>query len=90
MDVVTDTADEVWMVVGDESRDITVKVVAPHGFNREPLLDSVGKVMLFKHIYVLNNKFAFFDDMGSIPSSYTLSPPDSEHLLQHFNKSECP
>ncbi len=71
-------------MVGDETRDVTVKVVALPGFNRDPLLESVGKVVLFKHVYVLNDKFVFYDDMASIPSSYTISPPNSEHLLSHF------
>ena len=88
MDYSNDTPDELWLVVGDESRDITVKVVAPLSFNRAPLLESVGMVVLFKHIYVLNDKFAFFDDMASIASSYVLSPPDSDHLLQHFTASD--
>jgi hypothetical protein len=88
MDCITDTPDEIWMVVGDESRDITVKVVALPGFNRSALLESFGKVVLFKHVYVLNDKFLFYDDMASISSSYIVSPPNTDQLLEHFKSSE--
>lgn len=80
-------ADEIWLLVGDESRDITVKIVANSSFDRIPLIEAIGKSILFKHVYVLNNSSVFFDDMGAIPSSYELNPIGSEHLLAHF-KSE--
>jgi hypothetical protein len=76
--------DELWLLIGDESRDTTVKIVAHASFDRTPLLDSIGKTILFKHVYVLTASSVFFDDMGSIPSSYQLNPPESEHLLIHF------
>lgn len=77
-------ADELWLLVGDEGRDVTVKIVANAFFDRVPLLESVGHTILFKHVYVLNASSVFFDDMGSIPSTYELNPSGTEHLLIHF------
>jgi hypothetical protein len=77
-------ADELWLLVGDDSRDVTVKIVANTSFDRIPLLESVGHTILFKHVYVLNANSVFFDDMGCIPSSYELNPSGAEHLLEHF------
>ena len=80
--------DEMWILVGDESRDITVKVVATPGYDRTDLLESVGQTILFKHVYVLNASTVFFDDMGAIPSAYQLHPPGAEHLLAFFKASD--
>lgn len=72
------------MLIGDEGRETTVKIVAPDSFDRSPLINAVGHTILFKHVYVLTASSVFFDDMSSIPSSYVLDPPDAEHLLIHF------
>ena len=72
------------MLIGDEGRETTVKIVAPDSFDRSPLINAVGHTILFKHVYVLTASSVFFDDMSSIPSSYVLDPPDAEHLLLHF------
>jgi hypothetical protein len=73
-----------WLLIGDDSRETTVRIVAPESFDRSPLIDSVGHTILFKHVYVLTASSVFFDEMSSIPSSYVLDPPDAEHLLLHF------
>ena len=73
-----------WLLVGDEGRDVTVKIVANSSFDRVPLLESVGHTILFKHVYVLTATQVFFDDMGSIPSTYELNPIGTERLLDHF------
>ena len=80
--------DEMWLLIGDETSDVTVKMVANSTFDRIPLLESVGKTILFKHVYVLNGTSCFFDDMSAIASSYELSPIGAEHLLTHFKKEE--
>ena len=67
-----------------DGRDVTVKIVANASFDRVPLLESVGHTILFKHVYVLNATSVFFDDMGSIPSTYELNPTGTERLLDHF------
>jgi hypothetical protein len=77
-------ADELWLLIGDESRDVTVKIVANTAFDRVPLIESVGHTILFQHVYVLNASQVFFDDMASIPSSYELNPTGTEYLLDHF------
>lgn len=55
--------DELWLLIGDEGRDTTVKIVALAGFDRAPLLESIGKTVMFKHVYVLTATSVFYDDM---------------------------
>jgi hypothetical protein len=81
-------ADDFWMNVADDTREIIVKIVCSAAFDKATFIEAVGKTIMFKHVYVVNKDAVFYDEMASIPSSFKISPPDSEHLLQHFKQSE--
>ena len=81
-------ADDFWMNISDDSRDITVKVVCSASFDRSLFVQAVGKTIMFKHVYVVSKDAVFFDEMASIPSSFTVSPPNYDHLLEHFKLVE--
>jgi hypothetical protein len=76
------------MNIADDSREIIVKVVCSATFDKTSLIEAVGKTILFRHVYVVNKDAVFYDEMASIPSSFTISPPNSDHLLEHFKPSE--
>ena len=91
----TINADEISMTIGDATRDIIVKFVAHDGFNQQEIIDSVGRIILLKHVYVLNQSSVFYDEHHSIASSYQINPPNSDEILSlfdsawknHFNQS---
>jgi hypothetical protein len=76
--------DEIWLMIGDENKEVMCKFVAPAGFNRSLLIESIGKTILLKHVYVLNATSVFYDEGSSIASSFEVSPANSEHLLVAF------
>jgi hypothetical protein len=76
------------MNIADDSREIIVKVVCSATFDKATFIEAVGKTIMFKHVYVVNKDAVFYDEMASIPSSFTISPPNSDHLLEHFKPSE--
>ena len=81
-------ADDFWMNVADDSREIIVKVVCSASFDKATLIEAVGKTILFKHVYVVSKDAVFYDEMASIPSSFKISPPNSDHLLEYFKPSD--
>jgi hypothetical protein len=81
-------ADDFWMNVADDSREIIVKVVCSANFDKTTFVEAVGKTILFRHVYVVSKDAVFYDEMASIPSSFSISPPNSHHLLEHFKPFE--
>ncbi len=76
------------MNISDDTRDITVKVVCSATFDKSLFVQAVGKTIMFKHVYVVSKEAVFYDEMASIPSSFIVSPPNSDHLLEHFKQAE--
>ena len=81
-------ADDFWLKVSDENHELIVKFVCSPEFNKSPLSEAVGKVVQFKHVYIVNKDSVFFDELSSIPSSFKVSPPNTEHLLECFTVAD--
>ena len=81
-------ADDFWLKVSDTNHEVTVKLVCSPSFDKSMWLQTVGQVVQFKHVYVVNKESVFFDEMSSIPSSFMLSPPNTAHLLDAFKLDE--
>ncbi len=77
-------ADDFWLKVSDTNHEMTVKLVCSSSFDKSVLTEAVGQVVQFKHVYIVNKDSVFFDEMSSIPSSFVISPPNTEHLLESF------
>jgi hypothetical protein len=90
MEIVTQVpqADDFWLNVSDTHHEITVKFVCSPSFDKSSLTQAVGHVVQFKHVYIVNKDSVFFDEMSSIPSSFSVSPPDTQHLLDSFKLAE--
>jgi hypothetical protein len=81
-------ADDFWLNVSDTHHEITVKFVCSASLDKASLTLTVGQVVQFKHVYIVNRESVFFDDMSSIPSSFMVSPPNTQHLLDSFKIDE--
>jgi hypothetical protein len=81
-------ADDFWLNVSDTHHEIIVKLVCSPSFDKSILTQAVGQVVQFKHVYIVNKDSVFFDEMSSIPSSFIISPPSTQHLLDSFTLVE--
>jgi hypothetical protein len=83
-DFKSSVSNEMWLTIGDETSEIVVKMDIQPETNPTDIFDSVGKVIQWRNAYVLTQKVVVCNSLASIASSYVISPPNTEHLLQAF------
>lgn len=77
-------SNEMWLTIGDETSEIVVKMDIQPETNPTDICDGIGKVIQWRNAYVLTQKIVVCNSLASIASSYVISPPNTEHLLQAF------
>jgi hypothetical protein len=78
---------ELWLTIGDETNEIRVKMEIHPGTNFTDIFDRVGKVIQWRNVYALTPKIVVCNSLAPIASSYTISPSNTEHLLQAFKSA---
>lgn len=59
-------SNEMWLTIGAQTNEITVKMVIRPQSDPSYILDSVGKVIQWKNFYVLTSKIVVYDSMAPI------------------------
>ncbi len=77
-------SNEMWLTIGDETNEIRVKMDIQPDTNPNDIFDSIGKVIQWRNVYVLTPKLVVCNSLAPVASSYIISPPNTEHLLQAF------
>jgi hypothetical protein len=77
-------SNEMLLTIGDETNEILVKMDIQPETNPTVIFDSIGKVIQWRNVYVLTQKIVVCNSLAPVASSYIISPPNTEHLLQAF------